>query len=109
MSSNRVHYLIKNILQNSKLNREKFVNNKKIYNLKNNKINSNLVIKRKFGTYIPPNDNIDIDIDIHNENNNNKNDNNKNDNNKNDDDDDNYGLMIKCILGWLWLNKKHFY
>ena len=92
--------VFKSILQNSRLNREKFVNNKKIYNLKNNKINSNLVIKRKFGTYIPHNDdNIDIDVGD---------DNNKNDNNKNDDDD-NYGLMIMCILGWLWLNKKHFY
>jgi hypothetical protein len=30
MSSNRIHYFIRSILQNSKLNREKFVKNKKI-------------------------------------------------------------------------------
>ncbi len=30
---NRIHYFIKNILQNSKLNKEKFVNNKKKYNM----------------------------------------------------------------------------
>jgi hypothetical protein len=29
MSSNRIHYFIRSILQNSKLNREKFVKNKK--------------------------------------------------------------------------------
>ena len=32
MSSNRLQYFIKNILQNSKLNREKFVKQKKMYN-----------------------------------------------------------------------------
>lgn len=32
MSSNRVQYFIRNILQSSKLNREKFVKNKKMYN-----------------------------------------------------------------------------
>jgi hypothetical protein len=52
MSSNRVHYYINNILQNSKLNREKFIKNKKLYNnsLVRNKINHNLISKRNFGT-----------------------------------------------------------
>lgn len=52
MSSNRVQYFIRNILQNSKLNREKFVKNKKLYNnsLVRNKINHNLISKRNFGT-----------------------------------------------------------
>ena len=58
MSSNRVQYFIRNILQNSKLNREKFVKNKKLYNSKN-KRNHNLILKRKFNTYsnnmCPPN------------------------------------------------------
>jgi adenine specific DNA methylase Mod len=48
MSSNRVQYFIRNILQNSKLNREKFVKNKKIYNKKNT--NHNLILKRKLNT-----------------------------------------------------------
>ena len=59
MSSNRVQYFIRNILQNSKLNREKFVNNKKKYNL--NKINHNLIVKRNFSSNSsglpPPNNN----------------------------------------------------
>ena len=61
MSSNRVQYFIRNILQNSKLNREKFVKNKKIYNdlSVKNKTNHNLILKRKFNTYSnnmrPPN------------------------------------------------------
>jgi hypothetical protein len=49
MSSNRVQYFIRSILQNSKLNREKFVKNKKKYNDKN-KINHNLILKRNFNT-----------------------------------------------------------
>ena len=49
MSSNRIHYFIRSILQNSKLNREKFVKNKKLYNEKN-KINHNLILKRNFNT-----------------------------------------------------------
>jgi hypothetical protein len=52
MAPNRIHYFIKNILQNSSLNREKFVNNKKKYNIikaKNN--NPNMIIKRKFSSY----------------------------------------------------------
>jgi len=59
MSANRVQYFIRSILQNSKLNREKFVNNKKKYNMmaiKNR--NHNMIIKRNFGSssgYIPPN------------------------------------------------------
>lgn len=49
MSANRVQYFIRSILQNSKLNRENFVNNKKKYNMmfvKNR--NHNMVIKRNF-------------------------------------------------------------
>ena len=59
MSANKVQYFIRSILQNSKLNREKFVNNKKKYNMmivKNR--NHNIIIKRKFGSSsgnIPPN------------------------------------------------------
>jgi hypothetical protein len=52
MSMNIVHTFIRNILQNSKLNREKFVRNKKTYNkmLSKNK-NYNYIIKRNFGTF----------------------------------------------------------
>lgn len=52
MSSNRLQYFIRNILQNSKLNRLKFVKNKKKYNdlSVNNKTNNNLILKRKFNT-----------------------------------------------------------
>ena len=59
MSANRVQYFIRSILQNSKLNREKFVNNKKKYNMitvKNR--NHNMMIKRNYNSsngYIPPN------------------------------------------------------
>jgi len=61
MSSNRVHYFIRSVLQNSKLNREKFVNNKKKYimtTVKNR--NHNMFITRNytsFGGYIPPKSN----------------------------------------------------
>lgn len=48
MSSNIVQHFIRNILQNSKLNREKFVKNKKLYNSKN-KRNYNLIAKRNYG------------------------------------------------------------
>jgi hypothetical protein len=52
MSSNRVHYYIKNIVENSKLNKEKFVKNKKLFNnsLVKNKNNHNIIFKRNFGT-----------------------------------------------------------
>ena len=51
MSSNRVQYFIRNILQNSKLNREKFIKNKKIYNdLYKKNTNHNLILKRKINT-----------------------------------------------------------
>lgn len=55
MSSNRVQYFIRNILQNSKLNREKFVKNKKNYTIKN-KNNYNLILKRNYGSssHLPP-------------------------------------------------------
>ena len=56
MLSNRVRYFIRNILQNSKLNREKFVKNKKIYNnLSVKKRNYNLIAKRNYG--LPPSNN----------------------------------------------------
>lgn len=49
MSANRVQYFIRSILQNSKLNREKFVNNKKKYNMMTVKNrNHNMIIKRNF-------------------------------------------------------------
>ena len=75
MSSNRVQYFIRNILQNSKLNREKFVKNKKLYNEKlynqKNKRNYNLILKRNLNTNYyglpPPN--------FNNNNNNNNNNN----------------------------------
>ena len=61
MLANRVQYFIRSILQNSKLNREKFVNNKKKYNMMAVKhCNHNMIIKRKFGSssdYMPPNKN----------------------------------------------------
>lgn len=66
MSANRVHYFIRSILQNSKLNREKFVKNKITYNSikSKNKINSNynMIIKRKMSTsnYSPPQYNSDF-------------------------------------------------
>ena len=52
MSMNIAHNFIKTILHNSKLNREKFVRNKKIYNkmLSKNK-NCNYIINRNFGTF----------------------------------------------------------
>ena len=59
MLVNRIQYFIRSTLQNSKLNREKFVNNKKKYNMtavKNR--NHNMIIKRNFGSYfgdMPPN------------------------------------------------------
>ncbi len=58
MLANRVQYFIHSILQNSKLNREKFVNNKKKYNMMAVKhCNHNIIIKRNFNSssgYIPP-------------------------------------------------------
>jgi hypothetical protein len=60
MSSNRIHYFIRSVLQNSKLNREKIVKNKKIYS-ETNKIKHNLILKRNFNTNShglpPPNGN----------------------------------------------------
>ena len=47
MLSNRFQYFIRNILQNSKLNREKFIINKKIYyDLSKKKTNHKLILKR---------------------------------------------------------------
>lgn len=54
MSTNRIKQFIISIIQNSRLNREKFVNNKKKFNMMSVKNrNHNLIIKRKF-SYIPP-------------------------------------------------------
>ena len=51
MSSNRVQYFIRNILQNSKLNRYEFIKNKKIFNdLYKKNTNHNLILKRKLNT-----------------------------------------------------------
>jgi hypothetical protein len=55
--SGRFQYFIRNILQNSKLNREKFVKNKRIYNesiTKNRQKNNNRIIIRKMSTFTPP-------------------------------------------------------
>jgi len=59
MSTNRIQYFIRSILQISKLNREKFVKSKKIYNenIIKNKNRNNLIIKRKFCTYYQPSNN----------------------------------------------------
>jgi hypothetical protein len=51
---NRSQYFIRAVLQTSKINREKFVKNKKIYNeslVKNRQNNINKIIVRKFSTY----------------------------------------------------------
>jgi hypothetical protein len=53
---NRVHRFIKNITLNSRLNREKFINNKKIVNRIVNK-NKNMIIVRKMSTYAQPSGN----------------------------------------------------
>lgn len=50
MCSNKINYFIRNILLNSKINREKFVQNKRVYNVINSKKN-NLSNRRNFGTF----------------------------------------------------------
>lgn len=51
MTANRVYYFIRNILQNSKLTREKFVKNKINYNnLKRKNNNNSIIIKRNIST-----------------------------------------------------------
>ena len=74
MSANRVQYFIRNVLQNSNLNREKFVKNKKIYkeNILKNK-NYNLFIKRNYS-------NSSLNFPNHNHNHNNNNNNNNHNN-----------------------------
>jgi hypothetical protein len=55
--SNRVQYFMRRIILNSKLNREKIVNNIKFSNQKiqsKNKNNHNMIIKRKMSTYTLP-------------------------------------------------------
>lgn len=79
---NRVHRFIKNITFNSGLNRDKFINNKKIVNKiinKNKNKNSNMIIVRKMSTHAHPSEN-------------NNNDNNNNNNN-------NRGYMFIMALG----------
>jgi hypothetical protein len=57
MSTNRIKYFIISKLQNSRLNREKFVNNKKKFNMMSVKNrNHNLIIKRNYISQ-PPNKN----------------------------------------------------
>jgi hypothetical protein len=54
---NRVRHFIKNITLNSGLNREKYINNKKIVNKivnKNKNKNNNMIIVRKMSTYAEP-------------------------------------------------------
>ena len=54
--SNKTLYLMKSILQNSKINRTNFIKNKKIFNeykFKNKQPNHNLILKRKFSTFQP--------------------------------------------------------
>jgi hypothetical protein len=85
---NRVHRFIKNITFNSGLNREKFINNKKIVNKIITK-NKNMIIIRKMSTYVPPSGN----------NNDNNNDNNNNNNNNNDNDNDNLGYIFIMVSG----------
>ena len=66
---NRVHHFIKNITLNSGLNREKFINNKKIVNrIVNKNKNKNMIIVRKMSTHAHPSGN-----DNNNNNNNNNN------------------------------------
>jgi hypothetical protein len=51
--SNRTHFIIRSLLQNSKLNRENFVNNKKKYNLYKSKTKQtgfNRIITRNLNT-----------------------------------------------------------
>jgi len=55
MSVNRIHYFIRNIFHNSKPVADKFVNNKKKYNMSNKNIYHNMIIKRKFSGYKIPN------------------------------------------------------
>ena len=55
---NRVHHFIKNITLNSGLNREKFINNKKIVNrIVNKNKNKNMIIVRKMSTHAHPSGN----------------------------------------------------
>ena len=52
--SNRTYFIIRSLLQNSKLNRENFVNNKKKYNLTKSKQGFNRIITRKMHTNYDP-------------------------------------------------------
>ena len=68
---NRAHIFVKNILQNSKQKKEKFVKSKKMYNkmVSKNKNFNNYIIKRNYGTYPPK-----LKFKDNNNNNNNNND-----------------------------------
>jgi len=52
--SNRTYFIIRSLLQNSKLNRVNFVSNKKKYNLTNSKQGLNRIITRKMHTNYEP-------------------------------------------------------
>jgi hypothetical protein len=82
---NRVNHFIKNITFNSGLNREKFINNKKIVNkITNKNKNNNMIIVRKMSTYREPfYKNTKINNDNKNTDNNNTDNNNNNNNNNN--------------------------
>ncbi len=62
---NSLRHFIKNITFNSKLNREKFINNKKIVNkIINKNKNNNMIIVRKMSTYTHPSRNYNDDDKI---------------------------------------------
>jgi hypothetical protein len=52
--SNTTYFIIRSLLQNSKLSRENFVNNKKKYNLIKSKQGFNHIITRKMHTNYEP-------------------------------------------------------
>ena len=65
--SNRINFIMQKIIHNSKLNREKFVENKKKYNIQKN---NNSIIHRKYHTFAPFNDDPNGDNNPNNPNNN---------------------------------------
>ena len=100
---NRVSHFIKNITFNSGLNREKFINNKKIVNKIVNKIankNNNMIIVRKISTYREPfYNNTKTNNNPNNNNNNNNNNNTKTDNNNPNNNNNNILYIIIMASG----------
>jgi hypothetical protein len=76
--SNRIKYYIRNVLQNSSLNKYKFNKNKKVYNesISKSKLKHNFIVKRNFASQAYNNNN--------------------NNNDNNDDDED--AFIFMCIL-----------